>query len=766
MSDDPRDLSLEGIEKMPLQTFAEGAYLNYSMNVIRDRALPSVCDGMKPVQRRIIYAMARLGIDPASKHVKSARTVGEVLGKYHPHGDTACYEAMVLMAQDFSYRYPLIDGQGNWGDVEEPKSFAAMRYTESRLSVFSQILLEDLNSGCVEFIPNFDGTTEEPKALPARLPNILLNGTTGIAVGMATDIPPHNLTEIANAVIYLIDHEDCTARELMKFVKGPDYPCGAEIITPKEELLKMYETGRGIIRQRAIYEERKEGIVITKLPYQVSGGQIEKQIADLMLKKKLPMVTDLINASDHNNPCKIIIVPRSNRVDTEEMMSHLFASTDLETTYRVNLNMLDLDGRPAVRNLVQILSQWLEFRVQCVTRRLQHRLDAVNRRLHLLEGLLIVFLNLDEVIKVIRRHDEPKKELKKRFSLSDEQVEYILETRLRQLARLEEMKIKAEQEKLTKERAGLEKTLSSKEHLKEFIKKEIAADAKTYGDKRRCPVVRREEAIALSEDDLTPSTPMTVILSRMGWVRAASGSDVDAEHMDFRSGDGFLAKASGKSNQVAVFISNLGRAYSVDVRELPSARGQGEPISSKINAQNGEAIERVLVSAHDDHYLVATEHAYGFIFRYEDTITKNRSGKNFVTLNNGNKIKDIVKMKDVQTDLIAVATKQGRLLVYRAAEVPVAARGVGLKLIGMNTKKIISGLDGIAAVAVIPHNCSLKIHAGKRTLTFDYKTISSNISTREKGGTPLSTAYQKVSYLEVVREEAGKEPEEVEFRLE
>ena len=541
---------------MPLERFAENAYLNYSMNVIRDRALPSVSDGMKPVQRRIIYAMAKLGIGPKAKHVKSARTVGEVLGKYHPHGDSACYEAMVLMAQPFSYRYPLVDGQGNWGDVEDPKSFAAMRYTESRLSIYSDILLQDLNTGCVDFIPNFDGTAEEPKALPARLPNILLNGTTGIAVGMATDIPPHNLTEVANAAVYLLENPEASVNDLMQFVQGPDYPCGAEIITPKSDLLKMYETGKGIVRQRAVYKVEKEGIVVSALPFQVSGGQVEKQIADLMAKKKLPMVSDLINASDHNNPCRLIIVPRSNRIDCDELMNHLFAVTDLESTYRVNLNILGLDGKPQVKNLKQILSEWLVFRQQTVTKRLSKRLDNVERRLHLLEGLLVVFLNLDEVIRIIREEENPKAKLIERFNLTEAQVEYILETKLRQLARLEEMKIKEEQEKLLAEKKKLESLLGSQARLKTFIKKEILADVKLYGDERRCPVVERSEAVAFSEDDLMPSTPVTVILSKMGGVRQASEYNADAEHMTYRAGDGFKDKASGRSNQQAVFITN------------------------------------------------------------------------------------------------------------------------------------------------------------------------------------------------------------------
>lgn len=771
MSDElKKKLSYDGIEQMPLVEFAESAYLNYSMNVIRDRALPSVSDGMKPVQRRIIYAMSKLGINYKAKHVKSARTVGEVLGKYHPHGDSACYEAMVLMAQPFSYRYALIDGQGNWGDVEEPKSFAAMRYTESRLSAFAQVLLQELNTGCVEFIANFDGTTYEPKALPARLPNILLNGTTGIAVGMATDIPPHNLTEVSNALIYLIDHKDATTLDLLKFIKGPDYPCGAEIITPKEELIKMYETGKGIIRQRAVYSVEKDGIVISKLPFQVSCGQVEKQIADLMLKKKLPMVSDLINASDHNNPCKLIIVPRSNRVDIDELMSHLFATTDLESTYRVNMNMLGLDGRPSVKSLSEILNEWLTYRTQTVTKRLSSRLFDVNKRLHLLEGLLTVFLNLEEVIEIIRQNDNPKPILQQKFNLSDEQIEYILETKLRQLARLEEMKLKAEQDKLLNEKQDLEELLSNENKLKALIKKEIKEDTKQYGDQRLCPVVEREEAVAISEDNLSPSVPMTVVLSKMGWVRAANGLNVDAQNLTYKSGDSFLAKASGKSNQTAIFISNLGRAYSVDIKDLPSARGQGEPISSKISAKEGELMESIIVANENDHYFIATTRAYGFIFNSKELTTKNKSGKAFVTLKEGDKLFSPLKITNLQEDILAIATKQGRLLCYKVSQLPIAAKGVGCKIIKINTKKLEVGLDGIAAMAIVAVNADVVIHSGKHKLTLSYAEICNNLSNKEKAGNILSNPYQKVDSIEVINKEPkeAQEPEEnqaLEFEL-
>ena len=764
MDDEHRDLSLEGVEQMPLQTFAENAYLNYSMNVIRDRALPAVADGMKPVQRRIIYAMARLGIGPRAKHVKSARTVGEVLGRYHPHGDTACYEAMVLMAQPFSYRYPLVDGQGNWGDVEEPKSFAAMRYTESRLAPYAEVLLADLNSGCTEFVPNFDGSAEEPRALPARLPNILLNGTTGIAVGMATDIPPHNLTEIARALRYLIDHPGCSVRELMRFVQGPDYPCGAEIITPPEDLLRMYETGRGSIRQRAVYEVTREGVVITALPYQVSCGQIERQLAELMEKKKLPMVSDLINASDHDHPCKLVIVPRSSRVDAEEMMSHLMALTDLETTYRVNLNMLGLDGRPAVKNLVQILSEWLEFRRECVRRRLSHRLEQVRHRLHLLEGMLTVFLNLDEAIAIIRTSEQPREELMQRLALSEEQADYVMDTRLRQLARLEEMQLRAEQEQLAAEQEQLRRTLGDDGALLSFIKKEIAADARTYGDARRCPIVQRAAAVAMSDDELTPSTPVTVILSQMGWVRAAAGVNVDAARLPYRSGDGYLASAEGRSHQTALFISSRGRAYGVEVRDLPSARGQGEPISSRITLAAGESIEQVLLAAAEARFVAATTRCCGFMFEYGRVLTRSRTGRSFITLKDGDRILPLLALSDPDSDLLAIASRQGRLLVFAAAELPLLRGGVGARLIGISGSSIRSGLDGIAALAVVPQGAGIIVHAGRRQLHLEHAALRRGLDARGRTGTALSSAYRRVDRIEVLPPGGGGAGEE--FRLE
>lgn len=758
------ELSLEGIEQQPLQIFAQDAYLNYSMSVIRDRALPSVSDGMKPVQRRIIYAMAKLGINAKAKHVKSARTVGDVIGKYHPHGDFACYEAMVLMAQPFTYRYPLIDGQGNWGDLEDPKSFAAMRYTEARLSPYSELLLEDLNLGCVDWMPNFDGTVEEPKALPSRVPSILLNGTMGIAVGMATNIPPHNLNELVKAASHLLDHPKATVKDLMKYVQGPDYPCGADIITPKDELLKIYESGKGTVRVRAVYEETKDGIVITALPYQVGVGQVEKEIADLMAQKKLPWISDIVNASDRDHPCRLILVPRSNRVDIDGLMSHLFAKTDLECTYSVNLNILGLDGKPQVKNLATILGEWLTFRTETVTKRFNHRLTAVNKRLHLLDGLLKVFLNLDEVIDIIRHEDDPKQKLMKKFKLSEAQVEYILETKLRQLARLEEEKIDAEVAKLNEEKSELESLLAHPEKLKTFIKGELSADAKKFGDKRRCQVVEREAAKEIDLEASAPAQTMTVVISRMGWVRAATGANIDPMSLSYKSGDSFLDQAVGRSNQYAVFVSNLGRCFSILIKDLPSARGQGEPISTKVTLQPNEFITSVITSDIEDYYLLASDRACGFICRFSDMITRNKAGKAVLTLDADANVMRPLKINDPQKDLLVFISRQGRMLIYPASELTIMPRGKGLKLMSIPSAKLKQGLDGIADFISLKEGEGVIIHSGKRKLPVKNEALKERIAHRESTAEVLPSAIQRVDYLEVIplafEEEAAAPVEE------
>ncbi|MEG7498644.1 DNA topoisomerase IV subunit A, partial [Enterobacter hormaechei] len=560
-------------ERLALHEFTENAYLNYSMYVIMDRALPFIGDGLKPVQRRIVYAMSELGLNATAKFKKSARTVGDVLGKYHPHGDIACYEAMVLMAQPFSYRYPLVDGQGNWGAPDDPKSFAAMRYTESRLSKYAEVLLGELGQGTVDWVPNFDGTMQEPKMLPARLPNILLNGTTGIAVGMATDIPPHNLREVAKAAITLIEQPKTSLDDLLDIVQGPDYPTEAEIITSRAEIRKIYQNGRGSVRMRAVWNKEDGAVVITALPHQVSGAKVLEQIASQMRNKKLPMVDDLRDESDHENPTRLVIVPRSNRVDMEQVMNHLFATTDLEKSYRINLNMIGLDGRPAVKNLLEILTEWLAFRRDTVRRRLNHRLEKVLKRLHILEGLLVAFLNIDEVIEIIRTEDEPKPALMSRFGISETQAEAILELKLRHLARLEEMKIRGEQNELEKERDQLQAILASERKMNTLLKKELQADADAFGDDRRSPLHEREEAKAMNEHDMLPSEPVTIVLSQSGWVRSAKGHDIDAPGLSYKSGDSFKAAVKGKSNQPVAFIDSTGRSYAIDPITLPSARG-------------------------------------------------------------------------------------------------------------------------------------------------------------------------------------------------
>ena len=626
------ELDYEGIEQLPLKTFTEKAYLDYSMYVILDRALPHIGDGLKPVQRRIVYAMSELGLQATAKHKKSARTVGDVLGKFHPHGDSACYEAMVHMAQPFTYRYPLIDGQGNWGSADDPKSFAAMRYTEARLAPYAEVLLAELGQGTVEWTPNFDGTLDEPVLLPARLPNVLLNGATGIAVGMATDIPPHNLVEVAEAAVLLLDKPKSSIDELCAIIQGPDFPTGAEIITPREELLAAYKTGHGSVRMRACYEVEHGEIVVTALPYQASGGKVLEQIAAQMVAKKLPMVEDLRDESDHENPTRLVIVPRSNRVDTKALMSHLFSSTDLERSARMNLNMIGLDGRPRVKDLRVILKEWLEFRTDTVRRRLEYRLDKVNRRLHLLEGLLIAYLNLDEVIRIIRTEDKPKQALIKRFDLTELQADYILDTRLRQLARLEEMKIKGEQDELARERDALQQILASKARLKTLIKKEIQADAEKYGDARRSQLVDRAPAQAMDETALIPSEPVTIVLSKNGWVRVAKGHEIDPLEMAYKAGDGFAAVARGRSNQLAVFIDSAGKTYALPAYSLPSARGQGEPLSGRLKPADGSRFVGVMAGDPGQLYLLASDSGYGFVARLADMYTRNKAGKSTLSV--------------------------------------------------------------------------------------------------------------------------------------
>jgi topoisomerase IV subunit A len=741
---DSLDLSMEGVERRSLSSFTEEAYLNYSMYVIMDRALPHIGDGLKPVQRRIVYAMSELGLSAGSKHKKSARTVGDVLGKYHPHGDSACYEAMVLMAQPFSYRYPLVDGQGNWGAPDDPKSFAAMRYTEARLARYSEVLLTELGQGTVDWQPNFDGTLEEPMVLPARLPNLLLNGTTGIAVGMATDIPPHNLREVAAACVRLLDDPGAGVETLMEHIKGPDFPTEAEIITPAAELLKIYETGRGSVRARAVWIREEGDIVVTALPHQVSGNKILEQIAAQMQAKKLPMVADLRDESDHENPTRIVIVPRSNRVDPEELMQHLFATTDLESSYRVNVNVIGTDGRPAVKDLRTLLGEWLGFRTATVRRRLQFRLDKVLNRLHLLEGLLVAFLNLDEVIHIIRTEDNPKAELIARFGLSELQADYILDTRLRQLARLEEMKIRGEQDALAKERDELQRVLGSEKLLRRRVRDELIADAETYGDDRRSPLVERKEARALSEAELVPSEPVTVVLSEKGWVRCAKGHDVDGQGLSYKAGDSFLAQAAGRSNQQAVFIDSTGRSYSVAAHSLPSARGQGEPLTGRLSPPPGATFATVLLPDDDALYLMASDAGYGFVVKGADMMAKNKNGKALLSVPDGGRIIVPSVIHDPDSDLVAALSNEGRLLVFPLRDLPQLSKGKGNKILSVPAARVRTREEFVIALQVLPPGSSLALTAGKRTLTLKPSDLEHYRGERGRRGNKLPRGFQKV----------------------
>lgn len=741
-------ITQDGVERRALHEFTENSYLNYSMYVIMDRALPYIGDGLKPVQRRIIYAMSELGLNASAKFKKSARTVGDVLGKYHPHGDSACYEAMVLMAQPFSYRYPLIDGQGNWGAPDDPKSFAAMRYTESRLSKYAQTLLAELGQGTVDFIPNFDGTLEQPKMLPARLPNILLNGTTGIAVGMATDIPPHNLREVAQATIALIDKPETSLESLLDIVQGPDFPTEAEIITPRKEIRKIYETGRGSIRQRAVWQVEDGEIVVTALPHQASGSKVLEQIATQMRNKKLPMVEDLRDESDHQSPTRIVIVPRSNRVDSEALMNHLFATTDLEKSYRVNLNMIGLDNRPAVKNLREILSEWLTYRRDTVRRRLSYRLEKVLNRLHILEGLLVAFLNIDEVIEIIRNEDEPKRALIARFGLSETQAEAILELKLRHLARLEEMKIRGEQQDLEKERDELQALLASERKMNTLLKKELQADAKLYGDDRRSPLQERSEAKAISETDLVPSEPVTIVLSQMGWIRAARGHDIDPTGLSYKAGDNYLASAKGKSNQPVSVIDSTGRSYTLDPSTLPSARGQGEPITGKITPPPGATVQQVLMEPDETKLLMASDAGYGFICTFADLQSRTKSGKALLTLPDQAKVMT-PQVIDPANDQLLVITEAGRMLMFSVSDLPQLSKGKGNKIISIPSADFAAGKDKLLWLLLLNEDSSVTLYVGKRKLKLRSEELQKFKAERGRKGTLLPRGLQRIDRVDI-----------------
>ena len=738
-----------GIEELPLSEFTEKAYLDYSMYVILDRALPHISDGLKPVQRRIVYAMSELGLSAVSKHKKSARTVGDVLGKYHPHGDTACYEAMVLMAQPFTYRYPLVDGQGNWGSQDDPKSFAAMRYTESRLTRYARALLQELEQGTVDWEPNFDGTMKEPSLLPARLPNILLNSTTGIAVGMATDIPPHNLREVGAACIHLLEKPKATVTDLLKHVKGPDFPTRAEVISSSQEITQIYETGHGSLRMRAVYNKEDASIIVTELPFQVSGSKVLEQIAAQMQAKKLPMVEDLRDESDHENPTRLVIVPRSNRVNIDEVMQHLFATTDLERTYRVNMNMIGLNGRPQVKNLRVILKEWLEYRIDTVKRRLQWRLDKVEKRLHILEGLMIAYLNIDEVIAIIRNNDEPKPVLMKRFKISDEQAEAILELKLRHLAQLEEMKIREEQDALIEERDGLQATLGSERRLKTLVKKELKEDIETYGDERRSPIVERAAAQAISAADLVPSEPVTVILSERGWVRAAKGFDVDPSSLHYKSGDAFQSAAQGRTNAQAMFLDSSGRVYCVPAHGFPSARGLGEPISGRLKPPDGASFVSVMMGADEQRYLFATSAGFGFVAELGNLQSRNKAGKAVLSVSQGADVLPAVPVSDIATDRVAAVSNTGSMLVFPLSELPEMVRGKGNRMYGIPGKKFKDGSEYMVAVAIVPTGGKLRVYSGKRHTTIKYTELENYLGSRGQRGRKLPRGFQTVQRLEL-----------------
>ena len=730
------NINYEGIEQMPLRTFTERAYLNYSMYVIMDRALPFIGDGLKPVQRRIVYAMSELGLNATAKYKKSARTVGDVLGKFHPHGDSACYEAMVLMAQPFSYRYPLVDGQGNWGAPDDPKSFAAMRYTESRLSKISEILLSELGQGTVDYQPNFDGTLAEPQYLPARLPHILLNGTTGIAVGMATDIPPHNINEIADAAVMLLDNPKAGLDDVLEIVQGPDFPTEAEIISPKSEIRKIYEQGRGSIKMRATWKKEDGEIIISALPHQSSPSKVIAQIAEQMTAKKLPMLEDIRDEADHENPIRIVLVPRSNRVDTDALMAHLFATTDLEKSYRVNMNMIGLDHKPAVKGLLEILNEWLAFRRTTVTRRLQYRLDKVLSRLHILEGLMIAFLNIDEVIEIIRHEDDPKAELMARFNLSDEQADAILNLRLRHLAKLEENQLKAEQDELEKERLNLEAILGSERRLNTLIKKEIQEDAKKYASPRMSQLVEREEAKMISESDMTPAEPVTVILSEMGWVRCAKGHDIDPKSLSYKAGDNYRAHACGKSNQAVVFIDSTGRSYALDPLSLPSARSQGEPLTGKLNLPAGATIEYVVMASEQQELLMASDAGYGFICKFEDLIARNKAGKALISLPENAKVMEPKTLANA-TALVVAMTSAGRMLIFPAKDLPALSKGKGNKIVTIPAENAKERSELLVKLLLISDQASLEFHSGKRKIVLKPEDLQKFRAERGRKGSTL-----------------------------
>ena len=736
------ELNFEGIERVPLAEFTEKAYLDYSMYVILDRALPHIGDGLKPVQRRIVYAMSDLGMSAAAKPKKAARAVGDVIGKFHPHGDSACYEAMVHMAQPFACRHPIVDGHGNWGSQDDPKSFAAMRYTEARLTRYAQVLLAELDQGTVDWAPNFDGTLSEPTLLPAKLPNLLLNGTSGIAVSMSTDVPPHNLREVTAALIRLLEHPDTTTGQLMRHIKGPDFPTGGELISPRADIAAIYRTGSGGLKLRARYEVQDGDIVITELPFQVSGAKVLEQIATQMRARKLPMMEDLRDESDHENPTRLVLVPRSNRVDIDALMGHLFATTDLERSVRVNLNVIGLDGRPAVFGLKALLQDWLRFRADTVRRRLKYRLENVTKRLHILDGLLAAYLNIDAVIEIIRTEDKPKPALMARFKLSDAQAEAVLGLRLRHLARLEEVRIRGEQSDLAAEQADLTATLGSRPKMTGLIKEELAALADLHGDERRTGIVEKEAAQVIDESKLVASGPVTVVLSEHGWVRAAKGHEVDAPALSYRSGDGYLAAAKGRSNQPAVILDSTGRAYTLPTHTLPSARGQGEPLSGRLNLPDGSGFKTVLIGAADDRWVLATSAGFGFAAKLGDLYSRTKSGKAVLTVPKGAEVLPAARI-DPGQEFLAAVSSDGRFLAFALEELPALARGRGNKILGFPPGQDLR----LIAVCAFGKRQLIRITCGQRYMRLRPIDLRKYTGSRGRRGWTLPRGYRKVDAL-------------------
>jgi len=724
------------------------------MYVILDRALPAIGDGLKPVQRRIIYSMSELGLSAVSKHKKSARTVGDVIGKFHPHGDSACYEAMVLMAQPFAYRYPIVDGQGNWGSQDDPKSFAAMRYTEAKLTRYAEILLKELGEGTTDWVPNFDGSFEEPQILPARLPNLLLNGTTGIAVGMATDIPPHNLREVAQACIHLLNEPEATTRALIKFVKGPDLPTGAEIVSPRSDLVDFYDKGTGSFKARASYTIEDDCIVIEALPWQTSGSRVLEQIAEQMRAKKLPMVDDLRDESDHENPTRLVIVPKGLKFDAEQLMAHLFATTDLERNYRVNLNVIGLDGRPRVVGLREILREWLQFRIATVKRRLDWRLDKVSKRLHILDGVLVAYLNLDEVIRIIRREDKPKPVLMKRLKLSEEQAEAILETKLRHLAKLEEMKIRGEQEELANERGELEAILGNTKRLRKLVGDELAADAEKYGDVRRSKIVEREAAQAIDETALIANEAITVVLSSGGWVRAAKGHEIDPKCLQYKTGDAFQAAVRGMSMQPAVFLDTTGRTYCLPAHSLPSARGLGEPLAGRLNPPDGAKFAGVMMGDAEGLWLLTSDAGYGFTARLKDLITDRKAGKNVLNPpRNSLALPPAFVPSDkclLCVSIVDADGENGRLLAFPVKDIPEMPRGKGNKLFNIPTALAKERAEVVIGAVAVEPGGSLLVHTSDRSMTLSWGDLKDYVGARAQRGTVLPRGWRRVTRLEAV----------------